>query len=129
MFNLAQIKAAHSRVKTGADFPNYILEIKQLGVTHYETFVINGNADYYGADQYKVSTGTRYVDLTISKSANIDQFMADLKAHQQGQTDFPTFCRDCAKSGVEKWVISMEKMTCSYYDLAGNVMLIEQIPQ
>ena len=129
MFTEAQIKAAHSQVKSGADFPAYIREIIKLGVTHYETFVVNGNADYYGVDQCKVSTGARYADLTIAGSANLAQFKADLQSHQQGQTDFPTFCQDCAKSGVEKWVIRTEKLTCTYYDLAGREILVEQIPQ
>jgi hypothetical protein len=52
----------------------------------------------------------------------------DLKKHQQGQTDYSTFCNDCAKSGIDKWVICMDKMTCTYYDKAGNEILIEDIP-
>ena len=36
MFTVEQIKAAHSKVQSGADFPAYIREIKELGVTHYE---------------------------------------------------------------------------------------------
>ena len=39
MFTAEQIKAAHSKVKSGADFPGYIKEIKALGVTHYEAYV------------------------------------------------------------------------------------------
>lgn len=39
MFTAEQIKAAHSKVKSGADFPSYIQEIKALGVTHYEAHV------------------------------------------------------------------------------------------
>ena len=32
MFTLEQIKLAHSKVKSGADFPAYIKELKALGV-------------------------------------------------------------------------------------------------
>jgi len=58
--------------------------------------------------------------------SNVNKF--DLKAHQQGKTDYSTFCSDCAKSGVEKWAVSMEEMTCSYFDKAGNKLLVEVIP-
>lgn len=34
-FTVAQLKTAHGKVKSGADFPSYIQEIKALGVTHY----------------------------------------------------------------------------------------------
>ena len=32
------------------------------------------------------------------------------------------------KSGIEKWVVCLQKMTCTYYDKAGNEILTEQIP-
>lgn len=128
MLTIEQIKAAHSKVKTGADFPAYIQDIKQLGVAYYETFVWNGNADYYSNEGQKISTGARYEVLSIAKQSNKEQFITDLKAHQQGKTDYPTFCSDCAKAGVEKWVIRMDKMTCTYFDLVGNELLEEIIP-
>lgn len=129
MFTVEQIKTAHSKVKSGADFPAYIQEIKKLGVTYYETFVSDGHTDYHGANNYKTSSVAKYDTLTIAEEPNIEQFKADIKAHQQGKTDYPTFCKDCAKSGIEKWAVCMQKMTCTYYDLAGNEILVEQIPQ
>jgi uncharacterized protein YbcV (DUF1398 family) len=129
MFTIEQIKGAHSRVKSGADFPAYIQEIKKLGVVSYETFVADGHTDYYGPGNYKTSSAGRNDILKVAKTSNADMFMADLKAHQQGKTDYPTFCEDCAKSGVEKWKVSIDKMTCTYYDLAGHEILIEHIPQ
>jgi len=129
MFTVEQIKAAHSKVKSGADFPAYIQDIKKLGVTFYETFVTDGHTDYYGANNFKTSSVARYEALTIARVSNIEQFKTDIKAHQQGKTDYPTFCNDCAKSGIDKWAVGMDKMTCTYYDKAGNEILVEQIPQ
>jgi uncharacterized protein YbcV (DUF1398 family) len=129
MFTVEQIKAAHSKVKSGADFPAYIQDIKKLSVAGYETFVTDGHTDYYGNDGYKTSSTGRYHALKIEDASNAEQFKADLKAHQQGKTDYPTFCNDCAKSGIEKWAVSMDKMTCTYYDKSGNEMLVEVIPQ
>lgn len=129
MFTVEQIKAAHGKVKSGADFPKYIQEIKKLGVTAYETFVTDGHTDYYGAEDYKISTAAKYDNITIAEVSNIVQFKADIQAHQQGKTDYPTFCNDCAKSGIEKWKVCIKKMTCTYYDKAGNETLVEQIPQ
>ncbi|MFB9080610.1 DUF1398 domain-containing protein [Flavobacterium procerum] len=129
MFTVEQVKTAHSKVKSGADFPAYIQDIKNLGVTYYETFVSDGHTDYYGINNYKTSSNASYNALLISQVSNIEQFKTDIKAHQQGKTDYPTFCSDCAKSGIEKWAVCMEKMTCTYFDKAGNEILIEQIPQ
>ena len=128
MFTLEQIKAAHTKVKSGADFPAYIKEIKQLGVTYYETFVADGHTDYFGDEDYKTSSMARYDVLDIAENSQTETFKADLTAHQQGKTDYLTFCRDCAKSGIEKWAVRMDKMTCTYFDKAGNEILVESVP-
>ncbi len=128
MFTIEEIKAAHSKVKSGADFPAYIQDIKKLGVVSYETFVSDGHTDYSGEAGYKAALPTKYDVLTVAAICNAEQFKADLKTHQQGQTDYITFCNDCAKSGIEKWVVSIDEMSCTYYDKAGNEILVEEIP-
>ena len=129
MFTIEQIKAAHSKVKSGADFPNYIQDLVRLGVVFYEAYVADGHTDYFGNDDFKTSSPPKYNQLKIADQSNLDQFKFDLKAHQQGKTDYPAFCSDCAKSGVEKWAVSLEKMTCTYFDKAGNELLVELIPK
>ena len=128
MFTIQQIHEAHSKVKSGADFPKYMQDIIALGVTSFETFVFDKHTNYYGKDTFQTSSEGFLEALTIADESNIEQFKADLKAHQQGKTDYMTFLNDCAKSGVEKWIVVMDKMTCSYYDKAGNEMVVETIP-
>lgn len=129
MFTVEQIKGAHSKVKSGADFPAYIQDLKKLGVTNYETFVSDGHTDYFGANNYQISTIAKYGNLEISQTSDTEQFKTDLKAHQQGKSDYLTFCNNCSKSGIEKWKVSIDKMICIYYDKAGNEILMEKIPQ
>lgn len=128
MFTVEQIKAAHSKVKSGADFPSYIQEIKALGVTAYETYVEDGHVNYYGANDYTANVPAKYDVLTIAEKSNNEQFKVGLADHQQGKTDFLTFIRMCATNGIAKWAIKMNKMTCTYYDKAGNEILVEDIP-
>jgi len=128
MFTVQQIHEAHSKVKSGADFPKYMQDIIALGVTSFETFVFDNHTNYYGKDNYQTSSEGFLEPLTIADKSNIEQFKADLKAHQQGKTDYLTFLNDCAKSGVKKWIVVMDKMTCSYYDKDGNEMVVEVIP-
>lgn len=128
MFTAEQLKAAHSKVKSGADFPAYIHEIKAMGVTHYECYVTDGRIDYHGADNHTAKVPAKYDALVIAENVNETQFKAGLKAHQQGKTDFLTFIKMCADCGIEKWVVYIDKMTCAYYDKAGHEILVEQIP-
>ena len=129
MFTAEQIKAAHSKVASGADFPAYIQEIKSLGVTHYETYVADGHIDYHGANNYTLNMPAKYEPLAIADTPKMEEFRTELIAHQQGKTDFLTFIKMCAAYGIEKWAISMNKMTCTYYDKGGNEILVEEIPQ
>lgn len=129
MFTVEQIKAAHSKVKSGADFPAYIKDIKALGVTRYEAYVTDGHIDYHGANDYTATVPAKYNCLLIADVSESEQFKKDLVAHQQGKTDFLTFIKMCATFGIEKWIICIDKMTCTYYDKAGNEILVEVIPQ
>jgi uncharacterized protein YbcV (DUF1398 family) len=129
MFTVEQIKTAHSKVKSGADFPSYIKEIKTLGVTHYEAYVTDGHIDYHGTNDYTAKVPAKYEPLEIAANSKSEKFKAELIAHQQGKTDFLTFIKMCATFGIEKWAIRMDKMTCTYYDKAGNVILVEEIPR
>lgn len=129
MFTIEQITAAHSKVKSGADFPNYIKEIKELGVTHYETIADDSSANFYGINNFKSSMPAKFSKINIAEKCNPDQFKADLKAHQEGKTDYLTFRNDCAKSGIHKWKVDLYKLTCTYYDTNGHEILTENIPQ
>lgn len=129
MFTLQQIVSAHAQVKSGADFPAYIRKLKQLGVLQYETFVKDGHTHYSGANGYTIDSPAKFAVLTIAEKSNAERLAIDLKAHQRGQSDYSSFCRQSAEAGVEKWVVDLDALTCTYYDLAGTTMLTEAIPQ
>ena len=129
MFTIAQIEAAHDKIKSGAGFPSYIKEIKQLGVISFETWVKDSSTNYFGADDFKISSQSKYDDLVIADNVDKEKFAAYLKIHQQGETDYFTFCTHCAETGVVKWIVSLEKMTCTYFDKDEKEILEEKIPQ
>ncbi|CAG4999921.1 hypothetical protein DYBT9275_02344 [Dyadobacter sp. CECT 9275] len=128
MFTIEQIKAAHSKVKSGADFPAYVKDLKKLGVLYYDHFVSDGHTSYFGNSGLSLSGDAKYPEMEVAKKASLTELQNALKIHQAGKTDYPTFCRQAVESGVEKWKVNMIGMTCIYYDLAGNEMLTEQIP-
>jgi uncharacterized protein YbcV (DUF1398 family) len=52
MFTLNQIDEAHASVKSGADFPKFAHDIRELGVTKYDAYVTDGHAEYFGTDGF-----------------------------------------------------------------------------
>ncbi|OZI06577.1 phage envelope protein [Siphonobacter sp. BAB-5385] len=128
MFTLDQIHEIHSNVKSGADFPQYVQELKALGVNYYDLYVADGRAVYTGANGFQLSSEAQYPALPISEESSIDQLKHALLIHQQGQTDYLTFCQQAAQAGVEKWTTHMLDLTVVYYDPAGNPLVTEAIP-
>jgi len=129
MFTVEQIQNAHSIVKSGADFPSYIQKIKKFGVTAFEPWVKDSHTQYFGNNDFNTTSLPKYEELIISDEVNKEKFTAYLKSHQQGQTDYYTFCKHCAETGIEKWFVCLDKMTCTYYDKAGTEVLVENVPQ
>ena len=128
MFTVEQIESAHSKVRSGSEFPKYIQEIKQMGVTAFETRVVDSHTVYYGKDDFQTRSKPKYEALAIADHSNKNKFETYLKTHQRGETDYFTFCKHCAETGIEKWIVNLEKMTCTYYDKSGNEILSENIP-
>ena len=127
MFTLEQIAQAHSRVKSGADFPRYVQDLIALGVQRYTTWLTDGHTDYKGQGQ-QLSTTPKYAMQAIAGVSDHAKFHERLKLHQQGGTDYPTFCADARAAGVQRWVVDTQAMTCTYYSAAGEVVLVEGIP-
>ena len=74
MFTVEQIKAAHSKVKSGADFPAYIQEIKALGVTHYEAYVSDKHINYQCVAKYTATVLAKYQSLAIADNPSSEEF-------------------------------------------------------
>jgi len=128
MFTIEEIEKANSKVKSGTDFPKLVQELIGLGIKTNNIYVSDGHAEYFGSDGYNLKTAANYPSQEIAKKSDGEKFKNYLKIHQQGQTDYPTFCRHSAETGVEKWTLDFEKMTCTYFDKTGNELLVEQIP-
>jgi len=129
MFTIEQIKAAHSKVKSGADFPGYIQKMKMLGVLSYEHFVSDGHIEYYGANDFKIQADAKWALVKVADASSPEKLKQSLLIHQQGKTDYSIFCKQSAEAGVEKWIVDIAKMLCTYYDKAGNKMVVETIPE
>ncbi|WP_373496424.1 DUF1398 domain-containing protein [Aquiflexum sp.] len=129
MFTIEQTKAAHSKVKSGADFPGYIKELKTLGVISYEHFVADGQIQYHGEENFQISATPKWPEMEIAETGSIEKLKQALGIHQQGRTDYLTFCKQSAEAGVKKWIVDFKQMTCTYYDRSGDDMVVESVPE
>jgi len=128
MFTIEQIELAHSKVKSGAEFPKYIQEIKEIGVTTFETWVTDSHTKYFAKNDFQTKSKPKYEKLNIADFSSKNKFEEYLKIHQKGETDYFTFCKHCAETGIVKWVVDLAKMKCTYFDKDQNEILVEIVP-
>lgn len=129
MFTVQQIKTAHQKVKSGADFPRYVQEIKGIGMVRYEYMVTDGRTIYYGSNGYQTEAPAIYPQKNINPQASSLQIEHHIHEHQQGRSDFLTFCQQAADAGIHHWEVNTQIMLCSYYDSNSQVVHAEPIPQ
>jgi len=67
--------------------------------------------------------------MEIDNTSSADKLKHAITIHQQGQTDYPTFCQQAIEAGVEKWTTHMIEMTVTYLDKKGNKLIVEAIPK
>lgn len=128
-FTIEQIKAAHAKVKSGADFPAYVQEMKRLGITSYQHYVADGHVRYHGSGGFTLLADAKWPPVEVAQTGKEEALKHSLSIHQAGQTDYLTFCRQAAEAGVEQWTVDMQRMTCTYYDKTGDTLLTEHIPE
>ena len=129
MFTIDQIHDAFKKVKSGADFPQFVQDLKVIGVTHYDNYVADGRTKYCGTNNFVVIGVSKYPTISVNNSSSAGKLKHSISIHQQGQTDYPTFCNQAADAGVEKWTTHMLEMTVTYLDKQGQPLTVEPIPQ
>ncbi len=128
MFTLSQINEAHSKVRSGVDFPQYVQELIELGVESYEVYVDDGRTVYLGADGFTLESEAQHPFIEVAEQSNRENFAQQLRVHQRGESDYMTFCYMAAENGVYKRRVNMDQMTCIYYDVSEDEVLMESIP-
>lgn len=127
-FTLEQIAAAHGKVKSGADFPRYVQDIKALGLSYYDFFVVDGHSEFVDIDGVSAQSPTRYPAITIASTSDAAALRETIRVHQAGQADFATFCQQAAQAGVQYWRTDALNLVCVYVDGAGQALVSEPIP-
>ena len=128
MFSLHQINEVSAKVKSGKDFPMYVQDVMNTGVTEYVTFVRDGHTVYFGEEDFSIQSEEKYEPMLVATKTDAEKFLRYLKDHQQGLSDFKTFCKQAAEAGVDRWDVDMNDMTCTYYNKNGQKVLVENIP-
>lgn len=127
-FKLSAIQQAHQQF-TGVDFPKLFKAFKDMGMTYNIVNIQDGTATYVHQSEDDIVTPSVKSNHPVAPSSNQSIVQDVLTRHQQGQTDFETFCDEMAQAGIYKWHIDIQAGTCTYIDLQEQAIISELIPQ
>jgi uncharacterized protein YbcV (DUF1398 family) len=127
MFTLEQIDDLHARLGQADTLLDYVRALQAIGVETYDSYLTDGHSEYSGKDGHKVISPPAHDKLSIAEASNREDFLKHLRLHEQGTTSYIEMSEGLAASGIEKWTVDTRKLTMSFYDKAGNAMLVERI--
>jgi uncharacterized protein YbcV (DUF1398 family) len=127
MFTLEEIEEIHGRLGSAETLSEYVRSLAALGVERYDSFVCDGHSEYAGCGDRRVTSGALHAVLSVAQKSDHDAFLGHLKRHGRGETSYVEMSEGLAESGIEKWGVDTHAMTMTFYDRAGNVLLVEQI--
>lgn len=128
-FTIEQIRAAYAKTCTGADFPRLIRDLRSLGVQTYDHLLATGANLFRDANGHLVPAENMGPAVPVAERADEALLRTHIAAHQRGESNYPTLCAQAGSAGVAKWTSDLHAMTCTYFDRAGRILLVEPIPE
>jgi uncharacterized protein YbcV (DUF1398 family) len=127
VLTLAQIDDVHARFGRAETLADYLRGLAALGVVRFESFLVDGHSEYFGADGHRVVSPPHHEVLTVAETSEEALFREHLRRHRDKETSYVEMSAGLAASGIEKWVGDTAGLTMTYCDRAGTALLIEKV--
>lgn len=127
-FTEQDIRAIYAQVRTGADFPRLIQDLKRLGIVSYDHLLETGANVFHGKAGQSLSLSNMGPSVPVSDQPNAGLLKKYISEHQRGLSNYPQICAQAGQVGVQKWTSDLQAMTCTYFDKSGGTMIVEPIP-
>lgn len=127
VFTMAEIDDIHARLGNAQSLADYLRALATIGVVRFESFVADGHSEFFDSDGDHVASSAHHKVLSIANSSDRDAFLEQLRRHNDGETSYVEMSEGLADSGIEKWVADTTLMTMTYFDRAGDAILVEHV--
>lgn len=127
MFTIEQIDVLHARFGSAKTLAEYVRALRALGVERYDSYLADGHSEYFGQGDHRIVSLAAHEMLPVSETSQRETFLQHLRRHELRQTTYLEMSMGLAQSGIEKWTVDTGRMTMTFYNRAGEEMLVEQI--
>jgi uncharacterized protein YbcV (DUF1398 family) len=126
-FTIEQINDLHDRPGSAKTFTEYVLALKALGVERSDSYLADGDSEYFGQSGRCIVSPPVHALLPVAETGQRETFLEHLRRHDRRETTYLEMSKGLAQSGIEKWTVDTGRMTMMFYDKTGREMLVEQI--
>ncbi|MFC5004566.1 DUF1398 family protein [Dactylosporangium cerinum] len=127
MFTLEQITDIHHRLGKRETLGAYLRALRDIGIETYDSYVTDGHSEYFGADGHRLAGPAFHETFIIAETCDKEQFLQYMQQVEQGGVGYVEMSKALADHGVEKWTFDTERLTITYFDKAGIVLLDEKV--
>ena len=68
----------------------------------------DGHTKYFAKHGNRISSLPKYDPLEIEENFQYAKFRDILRFHQEGKSDYFTFCKEVVKAEIAKWMVDVE---------------------
>jgi uncharacterized protein YbcV (DUF1398 family) len=127
MFTLEQITEIHGRLGNRETLGGYLHALLVIGVETYDSYITDGRSEYFGADGQKLVGPAFHEAFAIAETCDKERFLQYMQQVGRGGVGYVEMSKALADNGVEKWSFDTGKLTITYLDKSGNVLLTEKV--
>ena len=127
MFTLEQINDIHDRLGNRGSLGLYLNALRDIGVEAYESYICDGHSEYFSADGQKLVGPPFHERFTVAEVCDKEWFLKYIRQVEKDGIGYVEMSNSLADHGVEKWSFDTEKLTITYLDKAGDVLLTEKV--
>jgi uncharacterized protein YbcV (DUF1398 family) len=127
MFTHEQIADIHDRLGNRDTLGVYLHALRDIGVKTYDSYLTDGHSEYFDVDGQRLVGPAFHETFTIAATCDRERFLQYMQQVEQGGVGYVEMSKALADHGVEKWTFDTEKLTITYFDKAGYVLLSEKV--
>lgn len=109
-------------------YPQLFNALKTAGVRSYSVDVLHHKIEYRGDNETISEPGPTGWTLTAGTFNEADVITAIRRA-QKHETDYPTFLKEIAASGIPKYYVDMAECTVNYLGADPKDKYVEKVPE
>ena len=127
MVTLAEIDLVHEQLGKADTLDAYCRALAELGVTGYDSYVLDGHTVFRTKDGDELSTPAYHDVVEIAAEPDHAAVHGVLARAEAGEIGYVEMSELLGAAGLERWSVDTRQLVMTYTDVLGETVLSEQL--